>query len=367
MIIPELPNYITSLGAPDKKGLIISAFAFAALIARPLSGKLTDTIGRIPIMVIGVIVCIVVGVMYPIFNSVCLFIFLRFIHGFSSGFKPTATTSYMADLVPLDKRGKAMGILGISGSIGMSSGPYLGSWIAQNYGLDYMFYASSMVAILSIIVLAGMKETLEKPVKFKFSMLKIGVDDLFDKQVIPAGIVMFLTVFSFGAILTIIPDFTDHLKLENRGIFFAYFLGASIFTRMFAGGASDKFGRVATLRIGTLLLIISMILLSFVSTEIEFYVVAVITGVSAGINSPTVFAWNIDLANKDRLGKGMSTLFIMLELGIIFGSLLGAKVYNNAASNFKYTFWLCAFMAFIAFGYLFFIKKDKIHTFKTLN
>ena len=104
MIIPELPNDITELGAPDKKGLIVSAFSFAALLARPLSGKLTDVIGRKPIMIIGVLVCIVAGFIYPLIQSVLFFIFLRFMHGFSSGFKPTATTSYMADIIPLEKR-----------------------------------------------------------------------------------------------------------------------------------------------------------------------------------------------------------------------------------------------------------------------
>jgi len=61
MIIPELPAYLTSLGGGEYKGLIISVFTLTAAISRPFSGKLADTIGRIPVMVIGAGVCFIVG------------------------------------------------------------------------------------------------------------------------------------------------------------------------------------------------------------------------------------------------------------------------------------------------------------------
>ena len=60
----------------------------------------------------------------------------------------------------------------------------------------------------------------------------------------------------------------------------------------------------------------------------------------------------------------MSTLFIMLEFGIIFGSFLGALVYDNQSENFKYAFLMCSMVGIIAFVYLSFIKRDKIHIFK---
>ena len=50
MIIPELPAFLTSLGGEDYKGLIIALFTLTAGISRPFSGKLADTIGRVPII-----------------------------------------------------------------------------------------------------------------------------------------------------------------------------------------------------------------------------------------------------------------------------------------------------------------------------
>lgn len=100
MVIPELPDYLTSLGGEDYKGLVISLFTLTAMASRPFSGKLTDTVGRIPVMVFGSAVCVVVALLYPLLASVSGFLTLRFFHGMSTGFKPTATAAYIADIVP---------------------------------------------------------------------------------------------------------------------------------------------------------------------------------------------------------------------------------------------------------------------------
>ena len=76
MIIPELPDYLTSLGGEDYKGIIISLFTLTAGLSRPFSGKLADTIGRIPVMVIGSLVCVISGFLYPVASTVFSFMLL---------------------------------------------------------------------------------------------------------------------------------------------------------------------------------------------------------------------------------------------------------------------------------------------------
>ena len=109
MIVPELPSYLSSLGGEDYKGLIISLFTLSAGLSRPFSGKLADTVGRIPLMVFGTMVCVLCSLMYPLLTTVAGFLILRFFHGFSTGFKPTASTAFIADIVPVHRRGEAMG------------------------------------------------------------------------------------------------------------------------------------------------------------------------------------------------------------------------------------------------------------------
>ena len=105
MIIPELPDYLSSLGGAEYKGLIISLFTLTAGFSRPFSGRLADTIGRIPVMIVGGAVCVVTGFLYPLTGTVAAFLLLRFIHGFSTGFTPTGTAAYVADVVPPGRRG----------------------------------------------------------------------------------------------------------------------------------------------------------------------------------------------------------------------------------------------------------------------
>ncbi|MFT6744847.1 MAG: MFS family permease, partial [Bacteroidia bacterium] len=96
ILIPELPDYISSLGGEDYKGAVIGLFTIAAALSRPISGKLADSIGRLPVMIFGGLVCIVMSVLYPIFISVFGFLTLRFFHGLSTGFMPTGTVAYLA-------------------------------------------------------------------------------------------------------------------------------------------------------------------------------------------------------------------------------------------------------------------------------
>src|SRR6188768_4309876 len=108
MIIPELPAYLTSLGGAEYKGLIISLFTLTAMISRPFSGKLADKIGRVPVMIFGSTVCILCSLIYPWLTSVTGFLWLRLVHGFSTGFTPTGQTAYLSDIIPADRRGEAM-------------------------------------------------------------------------------------------------------------------------------------------------------------------------------------------------------------------------------------------------------------------
>lgn len=362
MIIPELPDYLTSMGGGDHKGLIIPLFTFTAGLSRPFSGKLTDSVGRIPIMVYGVLVCIVCGVLYAVVTGVVAFFVLRLIHGMSTGFKPTATSAYVGDIAPEHRRGEAMGILGVFGSMGMAAGPALGSWLVMEFSYNIMFYASSLSALLSILVIAWMPETLILKKKFKFDLLKIKWIDVYEPRAWRPAIVMGLSVFSFGVVLTIIPDYSKHLGIANKGVFFAVFTIASLVMRLVAGKASDKYGRERVLMVGMVLLATSMIFLGVAHTQWQLYVASIIFGLSAGINSPTVFAWTIDLANPKFRGRALATVFIAMEIGIGLGGLFSGYVYNNQVERFPLVFISAGILPVIALFLLLrmvFIKKSE--------
>lgn len=352
MIIPELPNYLQSMGGGEYIGFIIGLFTLTAGISRPFSGKLTDTIGRKPVMIFGATVCFIMGFAYPLANAVVVLLAIRLLHGFSTGFTPTGTSAYVADVVPSSRRGEAMGMIGLCSSLGMACGPAIGSTLANEASIEVMFYASSVAAIMSVLILAGMHETLENRESFRPSMLKLKRKEIFEPAVLAPCIVLLFTTFSYGAVLTLTPEKSDALGMENRGIFFMFFTAASVAVRFFAGKVSDKVGRVPVLKVGAGVLIISMLLIGFSESVVVFLLGGVLFGLSTGVSSPTVFAWTVDLSHEKQRGKGLATMYISLEAGIGFGAVISGWIYGNNPAYLPYAFGIAALLAAAALVYL---------------
>lgn len=362
MLIPDLPAYLSSLGGAEYKGLIIALFTLTAGISRPFSGKLTDTIGRVPIMAIGSIVCFLCGFLYPVLTSVSGFLFLRLIHGFSTGFKPTATSAYVADIVPRERWGEALGIHGLCFSTGMAIGPAIGSYISSLYSIDVLFYCSSVFALCSIIILMNMKETLKNKQKFTLSALKISKRDIIAVRVLPAAIVTLLSYVGYGAILTLIPDWGDHLGVANKGVFFMIFTIASLLLRFAAGKISDKHGRLNVATAGLIILCIALLLIGSSSSQASLFAGAVVYGVATGILSPALNAWTIDLSDPEHRGKAVATMYIALEAGIGMGALFAGWAYQDVITMIPVILYGTAGIAFIAFLCMLYWKKRYIDT-----
>ncbi|MDM1139582.1 MULTISPECIES: MFS transporter [unclassified Empedobacter] len=361
MMIPELPAYLSSMGGAEYKGFIIALFTLTAGISRPFSGKLTDKVGRVPIMAVGSIVCFVCGILYPVLTTVSGFLFLRLVHGFSTGFKPTATAAYIADIIPRERWGEALGLHGICFSIGMAIGPALGSTITLYTSINVMFFTSSFFALLSILILFNMKETLQNKQKFSFGLLKISKQDVFAKEALPAALITFLSYVAYGSILTLIPDWTEHLGFQNKGVFFIVFTISSMMVRFFAGKISDQKGRVLVIKLGLVLLIIALVLLASIDAKIGLILGGLMYGISTGILSPALNAWTIDFSKPDERGKAMATMYIALEAGIGFGALCAGWYFQDYLDRIPMVIYVSAFICLL--GTIYMLKfKNKPQT-----
>ena len=357
MIVPELPGYLTSLGGAEYKGFIISAFTLTALISRPFSGKLADKLGRVPVMVVGAAVCFICSMIYPILTTVAGFLMLRFVHGFSTGFTPTGQTAYLADIIPAERRGQAMGILGTAGTIGMAGGPAIGGTLANNFGLEAMFYCSSAFALGSVLVLSRIRETLKEKHPVNLLLLKINKEDLFEPRVITPCLVMVLCSYSFGTVYTVIPDFGEFLGIRNKGLLFTYLTMASLAIRFIGGHVSDVWGRKPVLRVSAAIILSAMLIIAFADTRLQLIAGVTLYGFGQGTMSPTLLAWGTDLSPERSKGRGIASLYIFMELGIGIGALSSGFIYGNHSSNFFITFVICSALASLAFIYLAFHRS----------
>jgi MFS family permease len=360
MLIPELPAYLTSLGGAQYKGLIISLFTLTAMLSRPFSGKLADTVGRVPVIIAGSIVCFICSLIYPLVTSVAAFLLLRLAHGFSTGFAPTGTAAYLSDVIPLTRRGEAMGILGTAGAVGMAGGPAIGGLLANQFGLNALFYCSSAFGLMSVLILLRLKETLNQTQPFRLAVLKVNKSDLFEPRVIVPCLVMVLLAFSYGTVYTIIPDFGEHVGIRNKGLLFSYMTLASLLMRFIGGKASDRWGRAVVLRISAVVTTTAMFVIGSSDSALQLTIGMCLYGLAYGATSPTLIAWASDLSDTRFRGRGLASMYIAMEFGIGFGALMSGWLFADDATQFFMIFSTCAMLAVSAFFYLLVVRYKSL-------
>jgi MFS family permease len=358
MVIPELPVYLTTLGGEDYKGLIVALFTLSAGLSRPFSGKLADKVGRIPVMMVGATVCFVVGLLYPLLSFVGGFLFLRFAHGFSAGFTPTGASAYVADIVPFQKRGEALGLQSLFGSLGMAAGPAIGGWIASIWPIEILFYSAAFTAIFSILILMRLKETLQEKEPLRLALFKLDRTEIIEKRVLLPSLILFLCVFSFGVVLTIVPDLSAHLGIKNKGLFFAVFTLSSLGIRLIAGRTSDRLGRVAVMRVASAVMVLAMGAVAFAESKVVLLGSGVLFGAAVGMYSPTTTAWVVDRSLEKFRGRALATMYIFLESGIGVGAIVSSWIYGNNPENFRLVFLSSGLIAFMGFLILVSIRRD---------
>jgi len=354
LLIPELNTIMENLGAGDKKGLVFVFFSISAALSRPISGKLSDTIGRKKVMYIGVLLGTITCIVYPYIESIFLFLLLRLAHGFGAGFHPTGATAMATDLLPKNKRGEGMGIWGVFISIAFGMGQVVSTPIIQHLGYNALFIIAAGFAFVAGLLLLKVRETLPKDQQrsFSFELLKLKWTDVIDPLVRPSAILMFLSASCSSLIFVVTPDMTGFLSIENKGIFFGFYTISTLIVRLLTSSLSDKIGRRPLLIVSTVLLACSMYLLAITDSKFLFLFTALLYGVASGIYSPTLMAWMADLSDPKRRGLGSGTLFIALEGGFMFGPALSMLTYKSTLESVYYTFLIGVICCIVALLYL---------------
>lgn len=131
LVIPLLPFFAQAFDAPAwQVTLLFSAFSLGQFIGEPIWGKLSDRIGRRPVLIVTIAM---VGLSYAAlaFAPDILWAFgIRFVTGIFAGNISTLQGA-MADITPPEKRAQRMGILGAAFSAGFTTGPAIGGFLAQ--------------------------------------------------------------------------------------------------------------------------------------------------------------------------------------------------------------------------------------------
>jgi len=132
-VLPVLPRYVDGpLGAGKiAVGVVIGAYAVTGLLLRPVAGRLADHRGRKPTVLLGSFLVAVAGFLYLLPLGVPGLIGARLLLGAGEGTVFTAGSAWIVDIAPPDRRGRVIGLYGLSVWAGLSIGPLIGERVAE--------------------------------------------------------------------------------------------------------------------------------------------------------------------------------------------------------------------------------------------
>jgi DHA1 family tetracycline resistance protein-like MFS transporter len=153
IMIPLLPFYAESMGASATVvGLLISSYALCQLVSGPVLGRMSDHIGRKPLLIVSQIGTLI-GLLILAFAHVLWLVFLsRIIDGLTAG-NLSLAQAYIADVTTPEERTKSFGVIGIAFGIGFMIGPGISGLLSQ-YGLAYPIFAAAFLSASSVICTA---------------------------------------------------------------------------------------------------------------------------------------------------------------------------------------------------------------------
>ncbi|WP_270334745.1 MFS transporter [Ligilactobacillus acidipiscis] len=228
IVIPVMPFLRNELHlSAFSMGVMNALFAFAQFVASPIIGRISDRIGRKPILVLGLFLFTVSEYLFAITNQLVLFDISRVIGGISAAMVVPTEMALAADITTKKYRARVIGWLSAAFSGGLILGPGLGGLLAN---IDYKlpFWVAGTLGIVSMV---AMYFTLPKKLEEQNAAEQEPVDDIEgvlqqdDKmmQILgSSGIILFVLIFisSFGlqgfeSIYSLFVNQVYHFSLNN--------------------------------------------------------------------------------------------------------------------------------------------------------
>lgn len=170
IVIPVLPLYAegTLFNATNTQlAWIVGIYSLLQVFASPIIGRISDRVGRKPVLAISILGTAVGFVVLGAATTVTMLLIGRIIDGISGGNISTAMAC-IADSTSKEQRSRAMGLVGAAFGLGFVIGPALGGVLSHQFGVSVPFYTAAGLALMnSILVMLKLPETLTPEVRAK--------------------------------------------------------------------------------------------------------------------------------------------------------------------------------------------------------
>jgi MFS family permease len=310
IMIPLLPFYAEKLGAtPFQVGWLIGAYAACQLVSGPLLGRLSDSTGRKPLLLVsqaGTFIGFIITAFAP---SLPVLFLARMIDGATAG-NLSLAQAYISDITKPEDRAKSFGVIGIAFGIGFLIGPAVSGILAKSDYRYPVFVAAglSALSILATSVLLPKAEPARNEGGRRLSLIAWGeyVKYFRDPQLATRLWQFLYFIFGFSMFVSGFPLFAERrlgFGPEQTGFVYAWagFLG--ILTQGPAlGFLVKKFGERALNRVGFLAYAVGYTLLGL-SHSIPMLVVAATVTAFGGFVRPTLTSLITKAAPRSEQGS----------------------------------------------------------------
>jgi DHA1 family tetracycline resistance protein-like MFS transporter len=342
LMLPLLPFYAEHLGAsPIAVGLLVSIYAVCQLVAGPMLGRMSDHMGRRPLLLVSQIGTLIGFLILAFANSLWLVFLSRAIDGLTAG-NLSLAQAYISDVTKPEERAKSFALIGIAFGLGFLVGPGISGFLAT-FNPKYPIFAAaglSLTSILCTYFLLPSQPPHEVAGERKLAILAWGRYVEFFKRPELARLLWQFFAFTFGFALFMsgFPLFAERRFTWNGkpfgprevGYVYAYvgFLGI-ILQGGLIGRLVKTFGEEKLARASFLLSAVGLGVMGFTYGIPLLLVVAALAGIGSGGLRPALTSLITQRAARTEQGAVLGLTQSLMSVAQISAPFLAGVLINH--------------------------------------
>ncbi len=329
IIIPILPLYASDFGAsPYMIGLLLASYSLAQLVFAPIWGRLSDRVGRKPILVITLVGSAIGSLVLGLAGSILVLFIGRIIDGIS-GASVAVARAIVADTADETNRPRLMGLLGAALGIGFVLGPALGG-LAGLFGPRVPFLIAGSIAAINAVVAARRLPETKKVTESRATLSLRSIGGL-DGEVARLITLSFVAVAAFSLFETTFALLAaERLALTGPQISLVFALVGVVLVGTQAGlvgVVSNRYQEITIIGIGLALNIPGFVLVAFSTSWLQLAPGLVLLAVGQGLLAPAISSAIAGRAPAGHAGVVLGVQQSAAGLARVVGPITGGVLF----------------------------------------
>lgn len=315
-LVPAVPRFVDEeLGAGSLAvGLVVGMYAFGALVAGPLAGRLSDRRGRRQMIVAGALVAAGATAAYTLVTEVWMLAALRFLGGAGEATLFVGTATIINDLAPESRRGEAISLFSLTLNAGISVGPLLGELLLEGPGFTVTWLVVSAVPILTVLLALGLPDT--RPEAEEGSHEKF----LHRAALIPA-VALAACVWGFSGFTAFVPLYALQVGLDGSRYVFLTYGAVVIGIRSIGARLPDRLGPWRTVRLALAASTGGLVMLGLWNSPVGLFAGTVLFATGMALSFPGLMTLAIRAAPASERGAIIGTMAAAFDTAYGLGAL----------------------------------------------